>query len=532
MRLWKAPAVVPVTVLLLCTCESFPAFPILPPSAESITAAAALPTSSTVGSELIPSVLVKDASGNLLPRVQVTFAITSGGGAVNPVAILTDDNGRAATQWILGTTAGEQQVIATAGTKTIPFTVASTADVATQIAVNPGTSGQTAAAGTAVPVPPGVIVRDAYFNPRAGVAVTFAVATGGGSVTGSTTTTDARGIATVGAWTLGPIAQTNTLTATSPGLAGSPVTFTATGVGFAGTFGVNAGNNQTATVNSPVNVAPSVVIRDGNNNPVVGASVSFAVASGGGSVTGATTQTNGSGIATVGSWTLGAASGTNTLTASTTFGSATFTATGIAASAATLAISAGNAQTTASGSPVAIPPSVIVRDAFGNPVGGASVTFAVASGGGSVTGSPATTNASGIATVGSWILGPTAGANSLTATSSAGNATFTATGIAGPASQIAVNSGNIQTAAAGTNTPFAPSVIVRDAFGNPKGGVQVTFAVTSGGGSITGATVTSSPDGVARVGSWTLGPTVGTNTLTATSPGLTGSPVPFTATGQ
>ena len=37
--------------------------------------------------------------------------------------------------------------------------------------------------------------------------------------------------------------------------------------------------------------------------------------------------------------------------------------------------------------------------------------------------------------------------------------------------------------------------------------------------------------GVATCGSWTLGTTVGTNTLTATRTGVTGSPVTFTATG-
>src|SRR5262249_49753163 len=38
-------------------------------------------------------------------------------------------------------------------------------------------------------------------------------------------------------------------------------------------------------------------------------------------------------------------------------------------------------------------------------------------------------------------------------------------------------------------------------------------------------------DGVARVGSWTLGSVAGLNAMTATSAGLTGSPVTFNATG-
>ena len=59
------------------------------------------------------------------------------------------------------------------------------------------------------------------------------------------------------------------------------------------------------------------------------------------------------------------------------------------------------------------------QDSHGNPVPGVSVTFAVVSGGGSVTGSAATTNAAGIATVGGWTLGAVAGANTLDSTATA-----------------------------------------------------------------------------------------------------------------
>ena len=42
---------------------------------------------------------------------------------------------------------------------------------------------------------------------------------------------------------------------------------------------------------------------------------------------------------------------------------------------------------------------------------------------------------------------------------------------------------------------------------------------------ITGATQTTNAAGIATVGSWTLGSVAGVNTLTATSVGLTGSPL-------
>ena len=154
------------------------------------------------------------------------------------------------------------------------------------------------------------------------------------------------------------------------------------------------------------------------------------------------------------------------------------------------------------------PPSVIVTDAHGNPVPGVSVAFAVATGGGSATGSPATTNAAGIAAVGSWTLGTIAGNNTLTAISgslSGSPVTFTATGTAGPAAQIASNSGDGQSASAGTAVSTPPSVIVEDANNNPVTGVSVTFAVASGGGSASGLSTTTDAAGIAAVGSWTLG---------------------------
>jgi hypothetical protein len=90
-----------------------------------------------------------------------------------------------------------------------------------------------------------------------------------------------------------------------------------------------------------------------------------------------------------------------------------------------------------------------------------------------------------------------------------------------------VSAGNNQVAMAGTAVPVAPAVSVQDANGNPKAGAVVTFAVGSGGGSITGGTPTSNAAGLAAVGSWTLGPSAGTNTLVATTPGV--APVTFTA---
>ena len=48
----------------------------------------------------------------------------------------------------------------------------------------------------------------------------------------------------------------------------------------------------------------------------------------------------------------------------------------------------------------------------------------------------------------------------------------------------------------------------------------MTFAVTGGGGRLSGATPVTGADGVATVGGWTLGPQAGANTVAATISGL------------
>jgi hypothetical protein len=182
-----------------------------------------------------------------------------------------------------------------------------------------------------------------------------------------------------------------------------------------------------------------------------------------------------------------------------------------------------NSETSISGvagAAVSPAPSAIVRDQNGNPMGGETVTFAVVSGGGSVTGPTAMTDASGIATVGAWTLGATAGANVLTASLGSLTVTFNATGAAGAAASLTKSAGDAQVATAGTALPVAPSVIVKDANGNVKSDVVVTFAVGVGGGSVTGGTATSNASGVATVGSWTLGTSSGTNTLVASAAGV------------
>ena len=175
-----------------------------------------------------------------------------------------------------------------------------------------------------------------------------------------------------------------------------------------------------------------------------------------------------------------------------------------------------------------VSPAVRVTDSSGNPVSGTTVSFAVTLGGGSVTTGSATSNSQGIATPGTWTLGTTAGANTLVASyGSLTPVTITVNGTAGAVASLVPQSTVTQAASAGAAVGTVPSVRAEDEHGNAVAGVTVTFAVTAGGGSVTGASAVTNASGIATVGSWTLGATAGENTLVASAPG--GVTATFTA---
>jgi hypothetical protein len=76
------------------------------------------------------------------------------------------------------------------------------------------------------------------------------------------------------------------------------------------TLSVTAGNNQSAMVGAVLPLAPAVTVLDAHGNPVEGTTVSFVVASGGGTVAGSSPVTDAQGVAILGGWTLGPAVGT------------------------------------------------------------------------------------------------------------------------------------------------------------------------------------------------------------------------------
>jgi hypothetical protein len=173
---------------------------------------------------------------------------------------------------------------------------------------------------------------------------------------------------------------------------------------------VVSGDGQTAVVGTQL--APLIVKVTSGGNPVAQQVLNFRVVTGGGSVYGGAELTDNDGIAQE-LWTLGTDASQpqrlevraveSSTGAEKVYG--VFTATALPGPVAQIVIQAGNGQSAHPGELVPIAPAVRVTDQYGNPVPSTAVAFAPRGGSGSVTGATPTTNASGIATVGSWTIG-------------------------------------------------------------------------------------------------------------------------------
>ena len=170
-------------------------------------------------------------------------------------------------------------------------------------------------------------------------------------------------------------------------------------------------------------------------------------------------------------------------------------------------------------------PVVQLVDAGGDPVStaGTVVSATLTAGAGALAGTTSvSTNASGQATFSNLSVAGTVGTKAITF-SSPGLTSAAANGLtlaAGAPATATASSPQSQSALTSSAVAQLPSITVSDADGNPVSGVDVTFAITAGGGSLTGGTQTTNASGVATVTSWTVGASAGTNTMTATATGL------------
>ena len=503
-----------------------------PGSAASIVASASsTPQLAAVGAAYANplQVTVKDAGGNPLSGVTVTFTAPASGASATLSAgtAVTNASGVASVIATANNTAGPYVVTASVGALSAVFSLTNTLPQAAGITANGGTP-QTTAVNTAFGSALQALVKDSAGHALSGVTVTWAAPSSGASATLSagTAVTNASGTASVTATannttgsyavsaTIGGVGGEGALSAffSLTNTSGPPSSITATG-----------GTPQSAQVGVAFVTPLQVVVRDAAGNPSVGITVTFtAPASGAGAtLSSGTATTNGSGVASV-TATANGTPGSYLVTASAGGHTATFSLTNTSGQTGTLVATGGTPQSTGTGTPFASALQVTLRNGSGNPVAGATVTFTVPASGASATLSSPTaiTNAAGVASVtatansivGSYTVGATA--NGLTTSFSLSNT--------GQALNLRISGVIIQTTAVNTPFPNLLQVTVTDALNNTVGGVAVTFTApptSSASAILSTTTATTNGSGVATV-SATANSIVGSYTVAASLGGL------------
>jgi Big-like domain-containing protein len=415
-----------------------------------------------------------------------------------------------------------------------PFCVSPGAPEATRIKAGPG-DGQTGAPGRELPQSLVVVVTDDEDRPIADVEVAFTVDLGGGSVSESAVQSDIDGKAQV-SWTLGtePGPQTLKASASSTSdtpLQNSPLTLSAQAVR-PPPFRVvlQTSPPEIAQNGVPFGQQPVVEVLDQDDLPIPQVQVIASIASGGGTLSGtATIASDGEGKAAYTDLAILGSKGPRTLKFSVADPA-------LEVSSGTIQLDAGNASTLEGvqplryqgtvSSPVSPAPSVVAKDAAGNPVPGVAVTF-TPNRDASVSPGTVVTDQNGVAQVTSWTLG--AGADGEYALSAGVASTaippvvFSATAKAGTAGGLRITT---QPPSAQSGTPLAPQPVIQivDRNGNPapQGGVRVTATVSAGSGTLDHATATTDGSGQARFSGLTLTGLVGSYTLSFSAPDLAG----------
>ena len=440
----------------------------------SVTFEGGTSASGTVGAALGTQIAVTVRTADNLPVPRTTVTFTASAGTVSSTTAQTDDNGRAtAGTWTLGTTAGTQTLTAQAGSASAQYSATAAAGAAASLEIVTALPGSVRV-GVPITPAPSVRARDQFNNivNRPGTVITVVLQTGTAVLSGAEATTNAAGLATFSALSLAGAVSggPRTLAFSAPGIptiAATPILLEA---GAAATLALQ---NVPTGARAGVVVAPGIVVRvvDQFDNPLTRPTpVTATIASGGGTLSGATATTDASGNAAFASLSIDGAVGTRSLR---------FAAEQVAVTTSSIILSAGDpSQLTVTSQPTIVentlpfPAPVLVRitDRFGNGVGGASRTVAVAvsSGGGVLLGGAAQTDAVGVASFGSLRIVGSAGPRTLSFSTAGLSAANTAPIqlIAGPPRSMAFFQQPSGTIVAGVPFVTQPALQLADTSGN------------------------------------------------------------------
>lgn len=369
-------------------------------SQSSVVATPASITASAGTSPATITVTARDEQGNPIPNLSVVLAATGASNTIIQPAAPTGANG-VTTGTLSSTVTGVRIVAATIdGTgivQTDTVTVTSGLPSSSAFLVQPTSM----TVGTIMTPAVQVEIRDQFGNrvlsANNGVVLTFGTNPGGGILTGGSGTASS-GVATFSSLSINQTGSGYTLKATVGGLADIVST----------TFNVTSGvvsASQSTVVAAPASITAgsgsstiTVTARDAGGFPVVGATVTLSVTGTGNTVTQPSAPANGSGVATGSLSSTVAGSKTVTATANgvTITQKPVVVVTAGALSPSVSTVSAAPASIVAGSGTSTI--TVTVKDAFGNPVSGSTVTLAATGSGNTLTQPSGPSGGNGVAT--------------------------------------------------------------------------------------------------------------------------------------
>ncbi|HSD32083.1 MAG TPA: hypothetical protein VLB49_09255 [Gemmatimonadales bacterium] len=505
------------------------------------------PGNATGGATIAPAVTVavQDAGGNVVTSAtnNVTLAIGTnpGSGALSGTKTVAAVNGIATFSTLSVDSAGTGYTLAAAATGLTGAT-SGTFNITVGPAAKLGFLVQPANASGGATITPTVQVeiRDAGGNrvTTATNSVTVAIGTNpnNGTLGGTKTVAASAGVASFATLTVDSAGTGYTLTANATGLTAATSAAFTVSVGPAVKLGfrVQPSNEASGTAIAP---AVEVEVRDSGGNRVTTASTSITLALGAnpknGTLSGTTTRSAASGLATFNNLTIDSAATGYTLTAAATgLTGSTSTSFNITVGAAVKLGFLVQPANTTGGATISPAVQVEIRDAGGNRVTGATNNVTVALGAnpknGTLGGTKTVAASGGVAsfstlTVDSAAAGYTlaATATSLTgATSSSFNITV------GPAAKLGFRVQPTNTASGAPITP-AVAVEVQDLGGNriTSANTSITLAIGTNpsGGVLSGTNPKAAVNGVATFSDLSIDKNGTGYTLTATGGGLTGA---------
>jgi Big-like domain-containing protein len=491
-------------------------------NANGITAVSGMDQSGQVGTVLANPLVVQvaDAFGNPIPGVDVAWT-ADGGGSVSSATSTTGADGQTSVTRTLGTAAGTERTLASvdglAGSP-VTFVHTATAGAASGVSIVSG-DDQTGPISTELPIPLVVAVKDGDGNPVPAVAVSWVIGSGGGSVTPTTSSTDAAGQATA-AWTMGGTPGPNTVSAVVSGIGVAEFSATAT-AGAPARLSVLIQPSATAVSGAVLGQQPVIQLLDAGGNPATqsGVAVQVAIASGSGLLAGATSMlSDGNGRATFTNLAITGVPGTYTLRFSAAgFAAVTSTGINLAAAPTVTTITADTPDPSRTGDQVTVRFSV--TSANGTPSGSVQIADGSNTCTGTLSGGEGSC-AIGFTTAGSRTLTATyAGANGFGASSDTEEHTVEAP--PPPVLTLATQPGSPATAGVALNPQPVVQLKTGDGANLSTAGVAVSVTI-QGGGSLSGTTqVATDGNGLASFTDLVISGDPGTRTLLFTASGFT-----------